>query len=60
LFHRRFRQRATIWVQNPIVLEVSRRPALRGCRTRHTSTRGQAIVPLAFPRAGFRVAELLG
>jgi hypothetical protein len=29
-------------------------------RSQETCVRGQAIVPLAFPRLRFRVAELLG
>lgn len=41
-------------------IEVYRRPALRGHRTQDTYVRGKAIVPLAFPRTRFRVAELLG
>jgi Uma2 family endonuclease len=41
-------------------VEVYRRPALRGYRTQETFTSGPAIVPLAFPRTRFRVAELLG
>lgn len=42
------------------VIEVYRRPALRGYRVQQTATRGQTIAPLAFPRVRFRVAELLG
>jgi Uma2 family endonuclease len=41
-------------------IEVYTRPALRGYRDQQTFTRGASIVPLAFPRVRFRVAELLG
>ena len=41
-------------------IEVYRWPALRRYRLHETFKRGQAIVPLAFPRTRFRVAELLG
>lgn len=41
-------------------IDVFRRPALRGYREHHTYGRGQAIVPLAFPRLRIRVNEILG
>lgn len=41
-------------------VEVHRRPALRGYRSSETCGRGQAIRPVAFPRARIRVNEILG
>jgi Uma2 family endonuclease len=41
-------------------IEVYTRPALRGYREQQTFARGASIVPHAFPRVRFRVAELLG
>jgi Uma2 family endonuclease len=41
-------------------VNVHRRPALRGYREQHTYGRGEAIVPLAFPRLRIRVNEILG
>lgn len=42
------------------VIEVHRRPALRGFREQQTFGRGQTVTPLAFPRLRFRVKDLLG
>lgn len=42
------------------VVEVYRRPALRGYRSEQTCARGQALRPVAFPRLRFRVNDLLG
>jgi Uma2 family endonuclease len=42
------------------LVEVYRRPALRGYREQQIFTRGQTITPLAFPRMRFRVNEILG
>ena len=42
------------------VLEVYRRPALRGYRQEQRLAPGRTLAPLAFPRLRFRVRELLG
>ena len=42
------------------VIERFRRPALRAYREHETFGRGRVLAPLAFPRARFRVNEILG
>jgi Uma2 family endonuclease len=42
------------------VIEVHRRPALRGYREHQRLGRGRVLSPLAFPRLRFRVSEILG
>jgi Uma2 family endonuclease len=42
------------------VIERYRRPALRGYRDHDAFGRGRVLTPLAFPRARFRVNEILG
>jgi Uma2 family endonuclease len=51
-----------VWILdlNKDVVEVHRRPALRGYQDTVTFKRGARIAPLAFPSKYFRVAELLG
>ena len=51
-----------VWLVDvkPEAVEVYRRPALRGYRWQQTFTRGNTIVPVAFPRMRLRVNELLG
>jgi Uma2 family endonuclease len=51
-----------VWLLDVVarVLEVHRRPALRGYRQEQRLVAGQAVAPLAFPRLRFRVNELLG
>jgi Uma2 family endonuclease len=51
-----------VWLVDPKsrAIEVYRWPALRRYRLHETFKRGQVIMPLAFPRTRFRIAELLG
>ena len=50
------------WVLDVVqhVVEVYRRPALRGYCDRRELRRGQRVAPVAFPRTGFAVTDLIG